>query len=262
MLYFVSKVLQGIFDPGNLLLILLAIGIWRLATSRRRKSMALVVLVLVLGAAAAIEPLAALPLVPLENRFPVLHTLPDKVDGIILLGGAVDPERTAEYGQVALNQSAARVTETLRLARRYPAARIVLSGGVSRLLHEPITEAAATAQLLTELGLAPSRLVIENRSRTTHENAVFSKQIVDPKPGEVWVLVTSAYHMPRAVGCFRRVGWPVVADPVDFEAVRRLHISLAVGLDSIEKAAHEWLGLVAYRIAGWTGALLPGPRNP
>ena len=259
MFYVVSKVLQVVFDPGNLLLIVLAIGVWRLAASRGRKGSGLIMLVLILGAAAAIEPLAALPLVPLENRFPVLHSLPGKVDGIILLGGAVDPERTAEYGQVALNQSAARVTETLRLAQRYPTARILLSGGFGGLLHEPTTEAAATAQLLTELGVAANRLVIEDKSRTTHENAVFSKRIVDPKPGEVWILVTSADHMPRAVGCFRQVGWPVVPDPVDFEAVRRLHISLAHGLDSIDLAAHEWLGLVFYRIAGWTDALFPGP---
>src|SRR5487761_990133 len=116
MLYVVSKVLQVIFDPGNLLLILLAIGVWRLMTSRRRKGMRLIVLVLVVGALAAVRPVADLPLVPLEHRFPILRTLPAKVDGIILLGGAVDPERTAEYDQVALNQSAARVTETLRLA--------------------------------------------------------------------------------------------------------------------------------------------------
>lgn len=259
MLYVVSKVLQVVFDPGNLLLILLAIGVWRLSASRGRKGLALVVLVLVAGVAAAIEPLAALPLVPLESRFPVLHTLPGKVDGIILLGGAVDPERTAEYGQVALNRSAARVTEALRLAQHYPTARILLSGGIGGLLNEPTTEAVATAQLLTALGVAPSRLVIEDKSRTTHENAVFSKRIVDPKPGEVWILVTSADHMPRAVGCFRKVGWPVVADPVDFEAAKRLHISLASGLDNVDMAAHEWLGLVGYRIAGWTDALLPGP---
>jgi len=259
MLYVVSKVLQVIFDPGNLLLILLAIGVWRLMTSRRRKGMPLIVLVLVVGALAAVRPVADLPLVPLEHRFPILRTLPAKVDGIILLGGAVDPERTAEYDQVALNQSAARVTETLRLARRYPAARIVLSGGIGGLLHEPITEATATERLLVDLGVAQNRLVIEDRSRTTHENAVFSKQIVDPKPGEVWILVTSAYHMPRAVGCFRRIGWSVMPDPVDFEATQRLHISLADGLVIVIAAAHEWLGLVAYYVAGWTSALLPGP---
>jgi len=259
MLFVVSKILQVIVDPGNLLLIVLAIGAWRLTATRGRKGMALIILVLVTGAAAAVEPLAALPLTPLENRFPVLQTLPAKADGIVVLGGAVDPERTAEYNQVALNRSAARVTETLRLARHYPAARIVLSGGVGGLLHEPTTEAAATARLLTELGVAPNRLVIEDQSRTTYENAVFSKRIADPKPGEVWILVTSADHMPRAVGCFRHLGWPVVPDPVDFEAAKRLHISLATGLDSVAVAAHEWLGLVAYRFAGWTDALFPGP---
>ncbi len=259
MLFVVSKVLQIVFDPGNLFLILLAVGVWRLVTSRRRKGAALLALVLVAGAVVAVVPVADVPLAVLEHRFPVLQALPDRVDGIILLGGAVDPERTAEYGQVALNQSAARVTETLRLARLYPAARIVLSGGIGGLLHEPITEAAATERLLTELGIESKRLVIENRSRTTHENAVFSMRLVEPKPGEVWILVTSASHMPRAVGCFRKVGWPVVPDPVDFEATTRPHISFEQGLGGLSTAAHEWLGLVAYYMAGWTSALLPGP---
>lgn len=259
MLYIVSKVLEVVFDPGNLLLILLAVGVWRLSVTRCRKGLTLVVLALVAGVAAAVEPLAALPLIPLEDRFPEPRTLPDKVDGIIVLGGAIDPERTAEYGQVALNRSAARVTETLRLAQHYPTARVLLSGGMGGLLHEPTTESAATARLLTELGVAPNRLVIEDKSRTTHENAVLSKQIADPKPGEIWILVTSADHMPRAVGCFRHIGWSVVPDPVDYETIRRLHISLAVGLGIVGDAAHEWLGLVAYRIVGWTDALFPAP---
>ena len=259
MLFVASKILEIIIEPGNLLLILLAIGVWRLAASRRRRGLGLVVFVLVVGTATAIVPLADLPLVPLEGRFPILRTLPDKVDGIILLGGAVDPERTAEYDQVALNSSAARVTEVVRLAHLYPAARIVLSGGLGTVLHVPITEAVATERLLVVLGVAPSRLVIEDRSRTTHENAVFSKRLVDPQPRQVWILVTSAYHMPRAVGCFRRIGWPVVADPVDFEATNNFDVSFAHGLGALGKAEHEWLGLVGYYVAGWTSALLPGP---
>lgn len=259
MLFVVSKILEIIIEPGNLLLILLAIGVWRLAVSRRRRGLGLLVFVLVVGAATAVVPLADLPLVPLEGRFPILRTLPDEADGIILLGGAVDPERTAEYDQVALNSAAARVTEVLRLARRYPAARIVLSGGLGTVLHVPITEAVATQQLLVALGVAPGRLVIEDRSRTTHENAVFSKRLVDPRPGQVWILVTSAYHMPRAVGCFRRIGWPVVPDPVDFEVTDHFDVSFAHGLGALGKAEHEWLGLVGYYVAGWTSALLPGP---
>lgn len=257
MLYAFSKVLQGIFEPGNLLLILLAIGVWRLATSRRRRGLGLVVFVFVVGALIAIVPIADLPLVPLEGQFPILRKLPDKIDGVILLGGAVDPGLTAEYNQVALNSAAARITEVLRLARHYPTARIVLSGGNASLLHQSTTEAQATARLLEQLGVPSDRLLLENRSRTTHQNAVFSKQLVDPQPGQVWILVTSAYHMPRAVGCFRRIGWPVVPDPVDFEAAMSLDISFAEGLTALNKAEHEWLGLVGYYVAGWTSALLP-----
>ena len=259
MLFVIRELVEGVLNPGNLLVVVLAIGLWRLAKTRRRKGVALVGLVLVVAGIAAVTPIADLPLVPLESRFPILRTLPDKVDGIILLGGAVDPARTAEYGQVALDRAAARVTEIVRLARIYPAARIVLSGGNAGVWNEPITEAEATARLLEQLGIPQSRLMIEDRSRTTHENAVFSKKVADPRPGQVWILVTSAYHMPRAVGCFRRIDWPVVPDPVDFEASATLHVSLEDGLNALEKAEHEWLGLIVYYAKGYTSALLPGP---
>jgi uncharacterized SAM-binding protein YcdF (DUF218 family) len=153
-----------------------------------------------------------------------------------------------------------------KLARAYPDARIVYSGGNGDLFANGAREADFAAPVLESLGVPRRRLILERDSRNTAENARFTKALVDPKPGERWLLVTSASHMPRAIGCFRQVGFDVEAVPVGrrepgaasrFWPMR----TLGRGLAQLDEAMREWIGLVAYRITGRTGALLPGP-NP
>jgi uncharacterized SAM-binding protein YcdF (DUF218 family) len=109
--------------------------------------------------------------------------------------------------------------------------------------------------------------VIESRSRTTRENALFSRRLVEPHEGERWLLVTSAWHMPRSVGCFRQAGFPVVPYPVDYRTRGpqdrwRTFSSLSEGLRRLDLATKEWIGLLGYRLAGYTDALFPGPPDP
>ena len=114
------------------------------------------------------------------------------------------------------------------------------------------------------LGVAHDRITAEEQSRNTIENAVFSRLIADPKPGERWLLVTSAYHMPRAIAVFRAAGFLVEAYPVDWRTrgpvdAMRLFGSLSEGLGRTDAAIHEWIGLLAYRLAGKTTELFPAP---
>src|SRR5262249_50634996 len=118
--------------------------------------------------------------------------------------------------EVALNEAAERMTVVAELARRYPAARILFSGGSAALIFYEGNEAEFAGQLLESFGIAHERIVLEDRSRNTVENAIFSKALANPKPGERWLVVTSAYHMPRAVGVFRKAGFAVEAYPVDW----------------------------------------------
>ena len=108
-----------------------------------------------------------------------------------------------------------------------------------------------------------SRLVLEDKSRNTEENAVFTKRLVDPKPGERWLLVTSAWHMPRSVGAFRRAGWEVLPWPVDYRSGasygETLENSLPDKLGNLDGAVHEWLGMLGYRLMGRSATLFPGP---
>ncbi len=199
---------------------------------------------------------------PLEDRFPPLRQMPARVDGIVVLGGAIDLKESADRGMPALNERAERMTAFVALARLYPHARLVFTGGNPDLLSAGPTEAEVARVLFAGLGLDPHRLVFEAKSRNTRENALFSRRIENPRPGQIWLLVTSAADMPRAVGCFRAVAWPVLAFPVDYHTRHRDMggvPGLVAGLKEFDWAAHEWIGLVYYRSRGWTSSLFPGP---
>ena len=269
MTFVLSKLLWTLFRPGNLLLILLVCGAVGLLTGRRRLGTTLVVL----GAAGclliALLPIGQWLLIPLENRFPAVERIPAPVDGIVVLGGPIDPEISAGRRQVALDQSAERLTSAIELARAYPEARLVFSGGISRLAGGTTSEAVAAEQFWRAQGMPAGRIVFEGESRNTHENAVLSKRLADPRPGERWVLVTSAAHMPRAIGVFRAIDWPVIAYPVDFRTTGRLDLKelpevwldldFSERLSELDHAARSWVGLVAYWSMGYTSSLLPGP---
>lgn len=202
---------------------------------------------------------------PLEGRFgsrvsPIPH---GDVAGIILLGGFEDGAITRARGGLALNEAAERLTETLRLARAIPEAKVVFTGGSGSLFGgEGI--GAGVRQFLIDAGIPAERIVVENRSRNTYENAVFTKDLLKPIAQDRWLLVTSAYHMPRAVGVFRKVGFGVIPYPVDFRTrdwgdVLRPFDSIGAGLQRTDLAAKEWIGLIAYWMTGRSTALFPGP---
>src|SRR5213078_952001 len=167
-------------------------------------------------------------------------------DGIIVLGGAISPDVSAARDEVALNEAAERLTVAAELARRYPEARILLSGGSGALIYEESAEAPFAMRLLQGLGVARARILLEDRSRNTVENAIFSKALAQPKPGERWLLVTSGYHMPRSVGIFRKAGFPVEPYPVDWRTrgtadALRLFPTMGEGLRRSDIAMREWI---------------------
>lgn len=212
----------------------------------------------------AIAPVGDWLMRPLEDRFPPLRQMPARVDGIVILGGAIDLEESAPHAMPALNERAGRLTAFVALARLYPHARLVFTGGNPDPFAKGPTEADMARLLFSELGLAPARVVFERRSRNTRENALFSLQLVHPGSSQSWLLVTSAVDMPRAIGCFRAVGWRVIAFPVDYHA-RNWEFSVVprsmTELRYLDWATHEWLGLVYYRLRGWTPSLFPGPHD-
>ncbi|RWA75419.1 MAG: YdcF family protein [Mesorhizobium sp.] len=266
MFFFISKLIEVFLIPSNLIALLGLVGVLAIMLARPRLGRACMVISILLLGICGWSPLGPAALMALENRFaqPVL----DKpVTGIILLGGAVDTHISSDRGTLALNEAGERLTAAVDLSRRYPDARIFLSGGASHILggNAKMTESQVAREILVSLGVSPQRIDMEERSRNTCENGTESATSLRPKPDELWLLVTSASHMPRAVGCFRAAGFDVTAYPVDYrtrgaEDLKRPLDSIAVGLAETDLAAHEWFGLLTYRIAGLTAELFPSSR--
>jgi uncharacterized SAM-binding protein YcdF (DUF218 family) len=221
---------------------------------------------LIVLAILGLSPAGNALIIPLEERFPRWDATRGAPDGIIVLGGAISPDVSTARGEVALNEAAERLTVAAELARRYPDARIVFSGGSGALIYDEGAEAPLALRLLESLGIPRARITLEDRSRNTVENAVLSKAIAQPKPGERWLLVTSAHHLPRAVGVFRKAGFPVEAYPVDWRTrgtddALRPFASVGDGLRRSDTAVREWVGLAVYWLTGRSSELFPGPRT-
>jgi uncharacterized SAM-binding protein YcdF (DUF218 family) len=264
MFYHVSKIGWFLVEPSNLLAALAAAG---LALSLLRfQRLGRLLLGLSIGCLLifGLSPAANWLILPLEMRFPPPALDGRKVDGVIVLGGALQERQTLAHGPMALNDAGERIVALADLARRFPEARIVFTGGAGVYSGAPLPEGEVLRLKLGDLGLAPGRVIIESRSVDTYENAVLSKPIIQPKPGETWLLVTSAWHMPRSVGIFRRAGWQVTAYPVDYRTagwrdLGRGFSSVSEGLRRTEVATREYLGLLIYRLSGRSEALFPAP---
>ncbi|MDE1900076.1 MAG: YdcF family protein [Alphaproteobacteria bacterium] len=266
MTFFLSKFLWIFVEPGSLCAILLAVGLVLAASShpaRRAWGRRLAVGVACFYLAVAILPVGEWALVPLENRF-AAQVLPGHVAGVIVIGGDEKPKIAAARNTpfVALD-SMRRYAEFALLARRYPDARLVFSGGSPELRPgAKIVDADVARANLAAMGVPVGRMVFEEKSRNTFENAQFTAAIVHPEPGQVWILVTSAWHMPRAIGCFRRAGFDIVAAPTGYFTDGHFDRSPAFRFDEqmhmLTMAMHEYIGLAAYRLMGRIDALWPG----
>jgi len=255
--FIASKLVAFALTPSNVVGIIAVMGLLAVLIRRERIGKALLTASALLFALGAWSPLGPTLLGVLENRFPV-PTLEGHVDGIVTLGGAVDTHITQARGSATLTDAGERITETARLAFRFPDAKIILSGGSDHLVStEAITESAVARDLLESIGVAGGRITIEERSRNTCENAIESRKLAAASGGARWLLVTSASHMPRAVACFDRAGFKIIPYPVDYRTegptdYRRPLRKASEGWAAIDLAAHEWTGLFAYRLFGLT----------
>src|SRR5436309_3982278 len=264
MFFILAKILGFFALPSNILISLGLIGIVLMATRYARAGRRLAVTALILIGIAGLSPIGNALILPLEERFPPWDSSRGAPTGIISLGGALDTVVSEPRGEVALNEAAERMTAMAELARRYPDARIVFSGGSGRIIYDGVTEASLAARLFASFGIAEERIALEDKSRDTDENGRFTKELVQPKPGERWLLVTSAHHMPRSVGVFRAAGFPVEAFPVDYRTrgaidLLRPFSNVGDGLRRTDTAVREWVGLIAYRLTGRTNELFPAP---
>lgn len=233
---------------------IILVGLLMIAFRFRRTGMRVLVAGIGLLVIFAISPISLLFLFLLERQFPPadLSSLSQAPTGIVVLGGAIDSDVRRTRQIVAINERAERLTEGLVLLRKYPTAMAVVQHGGAR-------------DLFVSLGIDRQRIVVERDSNNTWENAIFAKQIAMPKPGQVWLLVTSAWHMPRAMGTFRKVGFEILPWPVDYRTVpsqnwTQFFYRPSQGLTLLDLAAKEWVGMLGYYLIGRSSELFPSPE--
>ncbi|SRR5258708_7513217 len=266
MFFVLSKVLGFFTLPSNAIAVICALGVGLLLTRWQRAGRCTLALGVCLLLLFGYSPAGNVLLLSLSERFPAWQFDGHEPDGIIVLGGAIDPEASVARNALETDSSAERIIAMLELARRFPKARIVFSGGSGNLIENLVPEAPIAGRLLERFGIARERVVLESKSRTTGENAIFTRALLSPKPGERWLLVTSAFHMPRSVGAFRAAGFEVEACPVDWRTRGWIDAAtpfdkLSEGLARTDIAAHEWTGLIAYWLSGRSSALFPSPAK-
>jgi uncharacterized SAM-binding protein YcdF (DUF218 family) len=252
MFFTLSKIFWTLVQPANLLVALLVIAVvwlWCAPRSGRWLVTVLVIGAVLIGAL----PIGEYLLRDIENTYPI-PVLPARVDGVIVLAGFVSPGASASHHQIQVNERAARLLEFIMLAHRYPNAKLVFTGGSGNPMMQEAREADYVKQAWIDMGLDPARVIWERDSRNTYENAVASKALARPKPGENWVLITSAVHLPRAVAIFEKQGWHVIPYPVNFitetTPLWQREFSVSNNLWLLSEALREMIGMAAYRATG------------
>jgi uncharacterized SAM-binding protein YcdF (DUF218 family) len=256
-LFFIFSKLVGFFlQTETWLVIVVALSLWAGISGRKHLSASLSAAVFLAVTLISIFPIGEVLLSPLENEYPA-QNLPEYIDGIIVLGGAESPRRTLRWNQPQLNDASERLIVAASLAIAHPETRIVYASGSGRLLdtvagRSPFPPIAV--EVLSSLGVDPERIIWENQSRNTAENAHLSFEMAQPKPGETWVLVTSAFHMGRAMASFEAAGWrDVVHYPVDYRTgsfTGGIGWDFSSNLEDLNTAIKEWVGRLAYQLTG------------
>jgi uncharacterized SAM-binding protein YcdF (DUF218 family) len=259
--FLISKTLWLAVQPDNLLVLLLLLaagGIWL----RRRWARALLGFLALAMLGLMLMPLGNLLLEPLESRFRPA-TMPESVAGILVLGGGEDADLSARWGQSQFNSAAERLMVLPELMQRYPNVQVVFSGGSAAVLDAQYRGADVARNWLASLppSLSGPPVLFERDSRNTWENALFSARLLGGVPEQPWLLVTSAFHMPRSVGIYRQLGWQVVPYPVDYISTGDLfRVQFALNLRDLVVGVREWTGLLIYHLTGRTYTLFPAPK--
>jgi uncharacterized SAM-binding protein YcdF (DUF218 family) len=257
MVFFVlSKILVVALQAESWILFGMLVTIWFSYRHQRRASLIAGAITAGVTFGLSLFPLGYPLIHGLEQRYPASPSLL-QVDGVIILSGGELPARSRYWKQSQMNGSAERLIFGASLARQFPEAKIVFSGGSARLrdqLGDGPVEGHVARDLLLGLGVSSNRLVIEDRARNTYENAIFLYDLVKPKPDETWVLVTSAFHMSRSMRSFKRAGWSnVSAYPVDYQTGAfsdGIGWGISGHLTMLNVALKEQIGLLVYDLTG------------
>lgn len=261
MFFAASKIFWSLAAPLNALCLLGLLGFiirtkWDLLGQRILNTA--LILILVLG----ILPIGPLLITWLERQYPTPAELPDKIDGIIVLGGAFEAYLTAKTGHIVSNDQLDRALCFTYLAKQNPNAKLVYSGGAGDIMNPEAMEGEDARKFFKLVGLDNREILYEEKSRNTYENVLYSMELTKPKNAENWIVTTSAYHMPRTMGIFKQFGWnvtPYQCDPKTdgtYDQFRRLP-NVTGNFHMLNLAVKEIIGGIVYRLTGKSAFILP-----
>lgn len=272
MFFYLAKAVWFVLQPSTLIALLIGYGAILIWTGWARWGRRFVSIGAGLLLIVGLSPLGNALIVPLEDRFARADLVPPPPPaGLIILGGAETRLVGSARKAPTLNEAGERLVEGAILALRFPQSKIAFSGGDAGIVYKSDSEAAGAAALLGALGIPRDRLILETNARDTYENALYLKKELEKENalagGKRWLLITSAYHMPRAMGVFRQAGFDVEPWPVDYRTrgaqdLTRPFDKVSEGLRRVDAATREWVGLLAYWLTGRSSALFPAPEGP
>ena len=263
-MFILSKLFWLIAQPLSLAFLMILAAVIALLSGLRRFGLALCALAGLILFVTLYTSTGSFLLQGLEARFPKPGAEPKTLSCVIVLGGAFETEVTTTRGGIEMNQAADRFIEALRLAHRFPQSVIIVSGGDGSLSGDYEGDAVASERFFTTFGVSSDRLIGETLSRTTSENADNSRTLLADLGLADCLLITSAFHMPRAVGLFRRVGIPVIPWSTDYRTSGKVQLGVdftqpTLNAQQTATAIREWIGLAAYYLTGRIEALYPAP---
>lgn len=262
MAFILSKIIWMLTTPAMLIVVAWTVGYgleqWGKCPQKKRRGRYLHTAALCLTLAILFLPVGDWTLFSLEGKGkayspPLGET---KINGIILLGGDETPALSAYRDWPVSGHALGRYLRVVELARAFPEAPIIFAGGSGRLSPSStaLKESDVAKKALEKLGIPAQRLLIEDQSRNTYENAILTKKLINPPPNTQWILVTSAWHMPRARATFETAGWNVIPLAGDYNAHPNpplFSLDFTEQLAKLTLAMHEYGGLLYYRLRGW-----------
>lgn len=254
-MFYLSKIFWLIAQPLSLVFLLILLATLLAFTGRRRASGLFSALGGLILFITLYTTSGNVMLQSLENRVSRPPQDPASVSCIIMLGGAIENDVMDARGGIEFNAAADRYTQTLQLAIKYPQAKLIVSGGDGSFSGQYDGEAKATERFFQSFGISQDRLIKENTSRNTFENSANTAQLLRANQLADCLLVTSAFHMPRATALFAKDGISVMPYPVDYRTTGETRLALdftqpSLNAQNTATAVREWLAIVAYSLSG------------
>ena len=255
MFFVLSKLLRFLIEPLNWVMAFLLIGLIRRNTRLGRRLLAAGVVMAVFFT----NPLVLNLVTRAWEVDPVLFTaidVPFDV-GIVLGGFSRVVERFPD--RLHLNEHPNRFIHAIELYKAGKIRKILVTGGSAALVGEKRNDSEMVRQFLVKSGIPPLDILVEARSRNTHENAVLSAELLaETMPGARCLLITSAFHMRRAAGCFRKEGIQATPfatdlseDAIDTWTPDAVIVPKARGFEQWGMLVKEWVGMAVYKARGY-----------